>query len=63
MIKKVERWETTNGSLFDTEEEAEKYQFRENMVNFVYDILDVCRSSSDAEEIVHFIEKYTKGWK
>lgn len=63
MIKKVERWETTDGSLFDTEEEAEKYQFRENMVNFVYDILDVCRSSSDAEEIVHFIEKYTKGWK
>lgn len=63
MIKKVERWETTDGSLFDTEEEAEKYQFRENMVNFVYDILDVCRSSLDAEEIVHFIEKYTKGWK
>lgn len=63
MVKEVIRWETADGSLFDTQEKAEKYQFRKNMVNFVYDTLDVCRNSSDAEEILDFIEKYTKGWK
>ena len=63
MVREVVRWETKDGSLFDTVEEAEKYEFRENMVNFVYDTLDVCRNASDAEEVINFIEEYTKGWK
>lgn len=63
MVKEVVRWETTDGMLFDTIAGAEKYEFRKNMVNFVYDSLDVCRNTSDAEEIVSFIEQHTKGWK
>lgn len=63
MVREVVRWETRDGSLFDTVEEAEKYEFRENMVYFVYDTLDVCRNVSDAEEVINFIEEYTKGWK
>lgn len=63
MVKKVERWEAGDGSLFETELEAKLHEFHENKLDFVYEQLAICRDKIDAEEILYFIEKYTKGWK
>lgn len=63
MVKQVLRWEAEDGTLFDTEEEAKAHALRGNMLDFVYKNISVCRDSDDAEEIIDFIEEYTKGWK
>ena len=59
MVKQIVRWETEDGEVFDTQEEATSHEWRHERAAFIRDNL----YQPDEYELLDFIEKYTKGWK
>lgn len=60
MIKKVERWEAEDGSLFETLEDCEYYEARSERVMNIFEELG---HNPSAHEIYDYIAKHTRGWK
>ena len=63
MVKEVVRWEAEDGSLFTTADACISYEFDCHKLDLIkghfnFEFYDHC-----AEDVVEFIEKYTKGWK
>lgn len=63
MVKEVVRWEAEDGTLFDDHDSAFSYEFdckKTELVrkHFDYEFYDNC-----AQDVIDFVEKYTKGWK
>lgn len=63
MIKQVILFETEDGKRFETAEEAEAYQESVERLDLIRCSLDVEGGSVTAEDVLQFINKYTKGWK
>lgn len=62
MVKTVTRYETSDGTLFDTEQAAEEYEFGKEKRDIIRDYFEDDRYVCEFK-IYEFIEKYTKGWK
>lgn len=58
-MRKVERFESDDGGLFDTEQACKEYEFRKAMEQRIYDEL----RHADADEIYVWIINNTKGFK
>ncbi len=61
MLRKIEQWQTEDGAIFDTREEAEQYEEYCAKVEMIESVLGV--DCDAALAIEHFIKQYTKGWK
>lgn len=61
MLRKIEQWQTEDGTIFDTREEAEQYEEYCAKVELIESVLEV--DCDAALAIEHFIKHYTKGWK
>lgn len=60
MIKKVERWEAEDGSLFETLEDCEYHEAKQGRISHIYEHLGY---DASPEEIYDYIAQYTRGWK
>lgn len=63
MIKQVTLFETEDGKRFETVEEAEAHQEHVERLDLIRCNLDVEGGYVKAEDVLQFIDKYTKGWK
>lgn len=60
MIKKVERWQAEDGTLFETLEDCEYYEAKSERILTIFEEVG-CNPS--AHDIYNFIVKHTRGWK
>ena len=63
MIKKVERWQAEDGTLFDTLEGCEEYEAKKSKMELMKQHWSFDFYDYHGEELIQFIEKYTKGLK
>lgn len=61
MLTKIVNWQTEDGCVFPTEEEANAHQEYLAKIELIEEVLKV--DCDMAIEIEDFIKKYTKGWK
>ena len=61
MLTKIVNWQTEDGCVFPTEEEANAYQEYLAKIELIEEVLGV--DCDKAIEIEDFIKKYTEGWK
>lgn len=61
MLEKIVQWQTEDGALFETQQEAEDYQTYLAKIELIEEVLETDCDAAIAIEA--FIKKYTKGWK
>lgn len=61
MLKEITEWQTEDGAVFATKEEAEDYQAYLAKIELIEEVLEVDCDAAIAIEA--FIKKHTKGWK
>lgn len=61
MLQKIVQWQTEDGTIFPTKEEAEDYTEYCSKIELIEEVLEVDCDAAIAIE--HFIKEYTKGWK
>lgn len=61
MLTKIVNWQTEDGCVFQTEEEANAHQEYLAKIELIEEVLNV--DCDKAIEIEDFIGKYTEGWK
>lgn len=60
MIKKVERWQAEDGTLFETLEDCEYYEAKSERI---FTIFEEVWPEPTPHNIYDFIVKHTRGWK
>lgn len=61
MLRKIEHWQTEDGTVFEMRKEAEDYEEYCAKIELIESVLEV--DCDVALAIEHFIKQYTKGWK
>lgn len=61
VLKEITEWQTEDGAVFETKEEAEDYLAYLAKIELIEEVLEVDCDAAIAIEA--FIKKYTKGWK
>lgn len=61
MLEKIVQWQTEDGTVFDTQADAEDYQAYLAKIGLIEKVLEVdCDAAIAIED---FIQKHTNGWK
>lgn len=61
MIEKIVQWQTGDGAVFDTQEDAEDYQECLDRIELIESVLEVDCDAAIAIEA--FVQKYIQLWK
>lgn len=61
MLRKIEHWQTEDGTVFDTQQEAEEHEAYCAKIELIEHALEVDCDAAIAIE--SFIREYTTGWK